>query len=95
MAKVYENTGRKILIYSDNGMYRLTATRRAISEDWNGITKFYGSKWYIETHKREGYGFVPYKFSGLPYVVSKKQEIMDLLSKSVQFKQANAELKAK
>jgi len=95
MAKVFENTSKKVYIYSDNGEFRLIATRRAITEDWNGITHYYGSKWYIETSRREGYGFVPYKFSGLPYIMRKKQELIDLLSKSVQFKQAYAELKAK
>lgn len=95
MGKVFENTSKKVCIYSDNGSFRMIATRRAITEDWNGITHYYGSKWFIETAKREGYGFVPYKFSGLPYVVRKKKELLDLLSKSVQFTQAYAELKAK
>ena len=92
MGKVFENTGKRICIYSDNGLFRLIATRRALTEDWNGITRYYGSKWFIETSKREGFGFVPYKFAGLSYVVRKKQEIIELLSKSVQFTQAYAEL---
>ena len=30
-SKVYENSGKRIVIFSDNGVYKLTATRRAIS----------------------------------------------------------------
>lgn len=95
MGKVFENTSKKVCIYSDNGVFRLIATRRAISEDWNGITHYYGSEWHIKTAKREGYGFVPYRFSGLPLLVRKKQDLINLLSKSVQFKEAYAELSAK
>lgn len=95
MAKVFENTGKKLCIYSDNGMFRLTAVRRAIMEEWQGVTRYYGSKWYIETHQRQGRNFVPFRFSGLSYCVRKKQEIIDMLSKSVNFKQAYAELKTK
>lgn len=95
MGKVFENTSKKVCIYSDNGIFRLIATRRAISENWNGITRYYGSEWYIETAKRKGYGFVPYKFSGLPLIVRKKQNLIDLLSRSVQFKEAYAEMMAK
>ena len=92
MTKVFENTSKKLCIYSDNGMFRLIAVRRAIMEEWQGVTRYYGSKWYIETHQRQGYGFVPFRFSGLTYCVRKKQEIIDMLSKSVNFKQAYAEL---
>ena len=92
MGKVSENTGKRICIYSDNGVFRLLAVRRAISEEYHGVIHYYGSKWYIETHQRRGFDFVPFRFAGLQYVVRKKQELIDMLSKSVQFKQAYAEL---
>lgn len=95
MGKVFENTSKKIRIYSDNGEFRLTATRRALQNEWGGVMHYVGSQWYIETHKRQGYGFVPYRFSGLRYIVKKKQELIDMLSRSVQFKEAYAELSAK
>lgn len=95
MSKVFENTSKRIIIYSDNGAFRLIANRRALSEEYNGIVRYFGSEWYIETHQRQGYGFVPYRFSGLRYIVKKKHEIIDMLSRSVRFKQAYAELKAK
>ena len=95
MEKVFENTSKKLHIYNDNGMFRLIAVRRAIAEDWQGVTRYYGSKWYIETHQRQGCNFVTFRFSGLTYCVRKKQEIIDMLSKSVNFKQAYAELKSK
>ena len=95
MAKVFENNSKKLCIYSDNGMFRLIAVRRAISDDWQGVKRYYGSKWYIETYQRKDFGFVPFRFSGLTYCVRKKQEIIDMLSKSVNFKQAYAELKVK
>lgn len=95
MEKVYENTGKRVCIYSDSGEFRLIATRRAITEDRNGVTHYYGSKWYIETHQRRGFDFVPFRFAGLQYVVRKKQELIDLLSRSVQFKQAYAELRVR
>lgn len=94
-SKVYENTGKKIVIFSDNGVYRLTAVRRAISEVVQGVTKYYGSKWYIETQQRKGLGFVPVTFSNLPYIFRKKEEIINALSRSVQFRQAYKELKSK
>ncbi len=92
-SKVYENSGKRIVIFSDNGVYKLTATRRAISEIVQGVTRYYGSKWHIETHQRQGLGFVPVAFSNLPPIFRKKQEIIDALSRSVQFKQAYQELK--
>ena len=94
MGKVVENTGKKLCIYSDNGMFRLTATRKALMDEWGGSMHWVGSKWYIETHKREGYGFVPYRFNGIQYNVKKKKDIIDMLSRSVQFKQAYAELRS-
>ena len=87
-SKVYENSGKRIVIFSDNGVYR-----RAISEIVQGVTRYYGSKWHIETHQRQGLGFVPVAFSNLPPIFRKKQEIIDALSRSVQFKQAYQELK--
>ncbi len=91
--RVYENTAHKIVAYSDNGAYRLIAQRRAISEQVNGVMRYYGSKWYIETHQRKGYGFAPVVFQGLDYVFKKKEDIIKALSKSIQFKQAYSELK--
>ena len=92
MGKVSENTGKRICIYSDNGAFRLLAVRRAIAEDHHGAIHYYGSQWYIETQLRKGLSFVPYLFQGIKYVVGKKQDIIDMLSKSVQFKEAYAEL---
>ena len=71
MGKVSENTSKKLCIYSDNGMFRLIAVRRAITEDLQGVTRYYGSKWYIETHQRQGCNFVPFRFRGLNYCVRK------------------------
>ena len=92
-SKVFENSGKRIVIYSDNGVYKLIATRHAISDVVKGVTKYYGSQWNIETFKRQGLGFVPMKFLNLPSIFRKKQEIIDTLSRSVQFKQAYQELK--
>lgn len=92
--KVFDNTGKKIVIYSDNGVYRLTAIRRAIRDVVNGVTRYYGSQWYIETHQRSGKGFVPVRFSNLSYVFRKKKDIVNILSKSIQFRQAYEELKS-
>lgn len=95
MGKVYENTKNRLHIYSNDGVFRFIATRRAISESSNGMTYYYGSQWYIETHRRNGNGFERYIFHGLKYVVSNKKAIYDLLSKSVQFSKAYAELTGK
>ena len=94
MVKVSENTGKRLCIYSDNGLFRMTAVRRAVMETCNGVAHYYGSKWYIETHKRQGMDFVPFRFTGLLYIVKKKQ-LIDMLSRSVQFTQAYAELTGK
>lgn len=94
-SKVYENTARKLVVFSDNGVYRLIAVRRAISEVVYGVTKYYGSKWLIDTHQRQGNGFIPVVFRNLSYTVRKKDEIIEALGRSVQFKQAYSELKGK
>ncbi len=95
MSKVCENTGKRILIYSDSGVFKLSAVRRSIMEECNGITRYYGSKWYIETFQwKEGH-YVPFRFSGVKYFVGKKKEIIDMLSKSIQFTQAYAEMRGK
>ena len=95
MDKVIENTGKRLCIYSDNGQYRLTATRRATEEHYYGMTRYCGSKWHIETHKFDGNRFVPVVLNGLVYVVSKKQEIINMLKMSVKFTKAYAELAVK
>ena len=92
MGKVFENTSKRITIYSDNGEFKLVACRRAIMEEINGSVSYFGSKWYIETSRWQGYGYSPFRFSGLKYVFGKKKEIIETLSKSVQFTQAYAEL---
>ena len=95
MGKVIENTGKRVLIYSDNGLFRFIASRRAITENYNGTTYYNGSKWFIETSKKVENRYLPFRFSGLHYIISKKCELIDLLSRSVQFKQAYEELKRK
>ena len=94
-SKVFFFFFKRIVIYSNNGVYKLIATRRAISDVVQGVTKYYGSKWYIETQQRKGLGFVPITFSNLPYIFHKKEEIINALSRSVQFRQAYEELKSK
>lgn len=93
--KVFENTGKSLGIYSDKNDFRLTATRRAVVDEWNGIRRYYGSKWFIKTYRLRDRRYEPYRFDSIPYIVSKKEEIIDLLSRSVQFKQAYSELKKK
>lgn len=94
MEKVSENTSKRLCIYSDDGQYKLTATRRAIEERYYGMVRYFGSKWFIETHKYDGVKFVPIALSGLRYCVSNKREIIEMLSKSVKFTQAYIELVA-
>ena len=95
MSKVCENTGKRILIYSDSGVFKMSAVRRSIMEEYNGTTRYYGSKWYIETYLFKEGRYVPFRFRGIKYCVGKKKEIIDMLSKSVQFTQAYAEMKGK
>lgn len=96
MSKVFENTSSRIVIYSDNGAFKLIACRRAISEEHQGVIRYYGSKWFINTYQRKGNTFVPYQFTtGLRYVVRKKQEIIEMLSKSIRFTQAYSEMREK
>lgn len=80
-------------MYSDNGLYKLVASRRAISEEYHGVKRYYGSKWFIETFSRSVNVFVPMKFAGISYIVRSKKDIVGMLSKSVQFTQAYAEMK--
>lgn len=95
MGKVFENNGGRLVILSDNCQYRLIATRRAISDVCNGIVRYYGSKWYIETHSKKGEVFMPVRLTGLTYIVRKKNEIIEMLSRSVQFTQAYREIVGK
>ncbi len=91
--KVYENSGYRIVVFSDSGILRLTATRRALQDEKNGRPRYYGSKWHIETHQRHGQGFAPVRLTGLDYVMNRKQDIIDALGRSRQFRMAGAELK--
>lgn len=93
--KVYENTSYRIVVFSDSGALRLTATRRAIQYERNGRMRYCGSKWYIETHQRHGQGLVPIRLTGLVYVMSRKQDIIDALGRSSQFRMAWAELEGR
>lgn len=91
--KVYENSGYRIVVFSDSGILRLTATRRALQDERNGKPRYYGSKWHIETHQRQGRGFMPVRLTGLDYVMNRKQDVIDALGRSHQFRMAWAELK--
>lgn len=49
--------------------------------------------WCIESYRSENGVYQPFRLRGLPYNVDRKRDIIDLLSKSVQFKIAYTELK--
>ena len=92
MSKVYENTARRIVAYSDDGAYKLIATRRANKTERFGHVAFVGSFWTLETFKKEGMTFQPYPFKGIPSRYNLKQEVIDQLKNSVRFTQAYKEL---
>lgn len=92
--KVFENTARKIVAYSDDGAYRFIATRRANQVERRGQIAYRGSFWTLETFQRKGGVFVPYTFPNLPWRYEKKQEIIDVLQNSVRFTEAYKELTA-
>ena len=58
MSKVYENTARRIVAFSDDGNYKLIAQRRAIQTERHGHTAYAGSYWTLDTYRREGISFV-------------------------------------
>lgn len=91
-SKVFENTARKIVAYSDDGTCKLIATRRAIQNKYRGHIHYTGSYWVLDTFQRKGGGFEPIFFKGLPYRYAKKQEIINQLLSSVRFTQAYKEL---
>lgn len=92
MGKVFENTGKRMVIYSDNGLYRLIAMRRAITVGYGDSIRYHGQKWFINTHKKTTDGYVECNFIGLDYVVRHRRDIIDMLSKSVQFTRAYSEI---
>lgn len=93
-SKVFENTARRIVAYSDDGTCKLIATRRAFKTERFGHTSFRGSYWVLDTFQRKGVGYEPITFNGLPYQYEKKQEIIDTLKHSVRFTEAYKELSA-
>lgn len=93
-SKVFENTARRIVLYSDDGSCKLIATRRAFKTERFGRPAFRGSYWVLDTLQRKGYSFEPIVFSGLPYQYDKKQEIIDTLKHSIRFTEAYKELSA-
>ena len=95
MSKVYENTGGRLCIYSDNSKYRLIADRRAMTSNVGGRVRYCGSAWYIKTWENTPFGYREMRFQGVKYVVNKREEIIDMLSRSVQFKIAYQELTTK
>lgn len=91
-SKVFENTARRIVAYSDDGFCKLIATRRAIKTERLGRPAFRGSYWVLDTFQRKGLGFEPITFQGLAYRYNKKQEIVNALKSSIKFTHAYKEL---
>ena len=91
-SKVYENTARRIIAYSDDGAFKLIATRRANKTERFGRVAFVGSFWTLETFQRKGGTFQPFVFQGLPSRFDLKQDVIDQLRNSVRFTQAYKEL---
>lgn len=91
-SKVYENTARRIVAYSDDGAYKLIATRRANKKERFGHVAFVGSFWTLETFKRDGMTFQPCVFQGLSSRYNLKQDVINQLRSSVRFTQAYKEL---
>jgi len=92
--KVFENTARRIVAYSDDGVYKLVAIRRANQIEKRGQIAYRGSYWTLETFQRKGGIFVPYTFANLPWRYGKKKELIDVLQNSVRFTEAYKELTA-
>ena len=93
-SKVFENNARHLVIMSDDGVYKMVAVRRAIKTERSGTVRFTGSYWTLETFRRDGDGFKPVLFEGLPSRFDRKEEIVGVLSTSVRFTQAYKELSA-
>ncbi|MBR6031365.1 MAG: hypothetical protein IKP36_05310 [Bacteroidaceae bacterium] len=93
-SKVFENTARRIVIYSDDGSCKLIATRRANKTERYGHTAFRGSYWILNTLKRTVGGYEPIVFSGLNYRYDFKKDIIDALQSSTRFTEAYKELSA-
>lgn len=91
-SKVFENTARRIVAYSDDDSCKLIATRRAVKTERFGRLAFRGSYWVLDTFQRKGVGFEPITFHGLAYRYDKKQEIVDALQNSTRFTLAYKEL---
>lgn len=92
--KVFENTARRIVIFSDDFTCKLIATRRANKVERFGRTAFRGSYWIVNTLRRFGSGYEPITFNGLPSRFEHKQEIIDALQSSIRFTEAYKELSA-
>lgn len=74
--KVFENTARRIVAYSDDGVYKLIAIRRANQVERRGQIAYRGSYWTLETFQRKGGIFVPYTFANLPWRYEKKKNLL-------------------
>ena len=91
--RLYENSSRSIIAYSDDGRFKLVATRRSPKTEVFGRTKFVGSYWTVETFALMNGGYKPYTFAGLKSRYAKKEEILSLMAGSQNFKQAYKEMK--
>lgn len=92
MAKVFENTGRRIVAYSDDGSIKLIAIRRAFKTERFGRTAFAGSHWVADTYKRSGSEWEKVGLSAMTYNCDKKEDVIASLANVPQFSRAYKEL---
>jgi len=92
--KVFENSSRRIIAYSDDGRFKFVAQRRSPKTEVFGRTKFVGSYWTVETFMLMNGGYKPYSFAGVKSRYEKKAEVVALLSGSQSFTQAYKEITA-
>ena len=92
--RVFENSSRKIIAYSDDGRYKFVAQRRSPKTEVFGHTRFVGSYWTVETFMVGNGGYKPYAFAGVKSRYDKKEDVIALFSASQNFTQAYKELQS-
>ena len=92
--KVFENTGRRIIAYSDDSRWKFVAIRRSTKKEIKGRTFYVGSYWTIEFFMKQDGQFKPTAYPLYKERLDKKQDVIELFKDSQEFSQAYKELKS-
>lgn len=96
MRKVIENTGTRLTIESDNGIYRLTFTKRYdTGTTATGRERFYFLGWAVRAYTLRWMTWKTCDCSHIPQSYANKRTVLDFIGTRPAFSMAHKELTAR